>query len=461
MEQAKGLTHDGGELAELSRKHLWLHLSNHKMFEGQAPLIMVSGQGCMVKDIQGKEYLDGLSGGVWCVNVGYGRESIAKAVYDQLTVLPYYAGSAGNPPYIMLAAKLASLVPKLEKVFISNSGSEANEKAFKMIRQLYAKKYPGKKKYKIVFRDRDYHGTTLATISASGQQERKLGYEPFLDGFAEMPHALCYRCQFGKSYPGCNIECARVLENVVRKEGADSVAAVILEPITAGGGIIVPVPEYYPIIQEICRKYGMLLIMDEVVNGFGRTGKMFGFQHYKISPDIITSAKGIASAYMPLSITMAKKEIFDEFVVDTADTLGYFRDISTYGGCAAACAAAIENIRIIEDENLVGQVASKGEYLLAGLKELEKLPMVGEVRGKGLFAGIELVQDKKTKKAADEKLLAQVVGEAKAQGALIGRMNRSVPGLNNVITMAPPYIITKDEIDRIVNTIRSALNKVR
>jgi taurine-pyruvate aminotransferase len=459
MGQARGF--DAGQLSELSRKHLWLHISNHKVFEGQAPLIMVSGQGCMVKDIQGNEYLDGVSGGVWCVNVGYGRESIAKAVYDQLTVLPYYAGSAGNPPYIMLAAKLASLVPELEKAFISNSGSEANEKAFKMVRQLYAQKYPGKRKYKIVYRARDYHGTTLATISASGQQERKLGYEPFLDGFAEMPHALCYRCHFGKSYPGCNIECAHALEDVVKKEGPDSVAAVILEPITAGGGIIVPVTEYYPIIQEICRKYGMLLIMDEVVNGFGRTGKMFGFQHYKVSPDIVTAAKGIASAYMPLSITMAKKEIFDEFIVDTSDTLGYFRDISTYGGCAAACAAAIENIRIIEDENLVDQVASKGEYLLTKLEELEQLPIVGEVRGKGLFAGIELVQDKKTKKAADERILAQVVGEAKAQGVLIGRMNRSVPGLNNVVTMAPPYIITKDEIDRIVNTIRDALLKIR
>lgn len=453
--------HDVNQLIELSRKHLWLHLSNHKAFETQEPPIMVSGQGCMVKDIRGKEYLDGLSGGVWCVNVGYGRESIAKAIYDQLNVLPYYAGSAGNPPYIELAAKLASFVPELEKVFVSNSGSEANEKAFKMVRQLYANRYPNKKKYKIVYRNRDYHGTTMATISAGGQPERKLGYEPLLDGFVEMPHALCYRCQFGKSYPGCNIECAHALEDVVKKEGEDSVAAVILEPITAGGGIIMPVPEYYPIIQEICRKYGMLLILDEVVNGFGRTGKMFGFQHFKVSPDIITSAKGIASAYIPLSITMARKEIFDGFVVDGADTLGYFRDISTYGGCAAACAAAIENIRIIEDEKLVEQSASKGEYLMAGLKELEQLPIVGEVRGKGLFAGIELVQDKKSKQAMDEKILAQVVGEAKAQGVLIGRMNRSMPRLNNVITLAPPFIITKEEIDRIVNTIRAALNKVQ
>jgi len=453
--------YDSKQLVELSRKHLWLHLTNHKAFETNEPLIMVAGQGCMVTDIHGNEYLDGLSGGVWCVNVGYGRESIAKAVYDQLNVLPYYAGSAGNPPYIQLAAKLASLVPELEKVFVSNSGSEANEKAFKIVRQLYAKKFPGKKKYKIVYRSRDYHGTTLATISAGGQPERKIGYEPFLEGFVEMPHALCYRCHFGKSYPGCNMECAHALEDVVKQQGEDSVAAVILEPITAGGGIIVPVPEYYPIIQEICRKYGMLLIMDEVVNGFGRTGKMFGFQHYQVSPDIITSAKGIASAYMPLSITMAKNEIFDEFVVDAADPMGYFRDISTYGGCAAACAAAIENIRIIEDENLVEQVASKGEYLMAKLKELEELPIVGEVRGKGLFAGIELVLDKKTKQPADEKTLVQVVGEAKAQGVLIGRMNRSMPGFNNVLTMAPPFIITKDEIDRMVNAIKNALNKVK
>ncbi len=418
---------------------------------------MVSGQGCMVKDIHGKEYLDGLSGGVWCVNVGYGRETIAKVVYEQLVQLPYYAGSAGTPPYILLAAKLASLAPALEKVFVSNSGSEANEKAFKIVRQLYKKQYPNKQKFKIVFRSRDYHGTTLGTMSASGQPERRLGFEPLLDGFVEMPHALCYRCPFGKSYPGCNLECARALEQVVEKEGPETVAAVILEPLTAGGGIVIPVPEYYPMIQKICRKHGLLLIMDEVVNGFGRTGKMFGFQHYDFVPDMITAAKGIASAYMPLSVTMAKKEIFDNFVVDAEDTLGYFRDISTYGGCAAGCAAALENLRIIEDEGLVAQVARNGEYLLAGLKELERLPIVGEVRGKGLFAGVELVKDKKTKVPFEEAFLAEVVGEIKAQGVLIGRMNRSMPGSNNVLVMAPPFIITRSEIDRLVEAIRTAL----
>lgn len=448
------------ELTKMHKEHLWLHLTNHKIFEQQDPQIMVKGKGCYVKDIDGNEYLDALSGGVWCVNVGYGREKIAKAVYEQLIELAYYAGTAATPPYIMLAAKLASLTG-LPKAFFSNSGSEANEKAFKMARQYFHKKYPGKNKYKIVYRYRDYHGTTFAAMSATGQPERRLGYEPLLEGFVEIPHALCYRCHFNKTYPSCDIDCARVLEDLIKKETPEAIAAVIVEPITAGGGIIPPVTEYYQVLQEICKKYEILLIMDEVVNGFGRTGKMFGHQHYNVKPDMITMAKGIASSYIPLSATMASQEIFDEFVVDLSDKLGYFRDISTYGGCTAAFAAALENIKIIEEENLVENSAKMGEYLLGELKELESLPMVGEVRGKGLFAGIEIVSDKKTKEPAPEDYVARIVAEVKKQGVLIGKMNRSIPSLNNVLTMAPPLIINKDEVNRIVSAIRNALERVK
>lgn len=448
------------EMGKVAQDHLWLHLTNHKMFENAEPQVMVEGNGLMVKDSNGNEYLDALSGGVWGVNVGFGREDMVQAIADQMRKLPYYAGNTATPPYVELAAKISALTG-LERVYISNSGSEANEKAFKMVRQYYAIKEPKKNKYKIVYRYRDYHGTTYAALSATGQPERKSGYGPMLDGFVEMPHACCYRCHFGKTYPGCNIECARALDDVITKEGEDTVAAVILEPITAGGGIIPPVDEYYKIIREICDKRDVLLIMDEVVNGYGRTGKMFGYQHYNIEPDIITMAKGIASSYMPLSATVAKKKIFDMFVTDMTDLLGYFRDISTYGGCAAGCTAALKSISIIEEEKLIENSAKMGAYLLEGLMELKKHPLVGDVRGRGLFAGIELVEDKTTKVPCKEAVLGGIVGDIKAQGVIVGRMGRSLPNMNNVITMAPALVATKSDIDRIVGAIANALAKVK
>lgn len=449
------------DLIAQEKEHLWLHLTNHKTLETQEPQIMVSGNGCNITDARGNEYLDMLSGGVWCVNVGYGRESMVQAAADQLRILPYYAGTVATPPYIQLATKLASLLPTLPKAYISNSGSEANEKAFKISRLYFGVTETQKEKHKIIYRDRDYHGSTLAVLAAGGQKERKAGYGPYPEGFVEIPHACCYRCPFGKSYPNCEIDCARALETTILKEGPDTVAAIILEPITAGGGIIPPVPEYFPLIQSICRKYEVLLILDEVVTGFGRTGKMFGHNHYDVQPDMVTLAKGIASSYMPLSATLSTQKVFDRFLTSPTDTFGYFRDISTYGGCTAGCSVALENIRIIEDEKLVENSAVLGRYLLDQLKQFADHPMVGEIRGLGLFAGIEIVDDKKTKAPSAEGTLASIVADVKKQGILMGRMGRSVPGFNNVLTLAPALIVTKDQIDATVNAIGAALGNLK
>ena len=448
------------QLVQMDRDYVWHHIMQHKVFENQDPMVVVEGNGLTIKDIRGREFLDAVSGGVWSVNVGYGRESIARVVYEQLKQMPYYAMSAGNIPAIKLAEKMAALLPNLQRAYFSNSGSEANEKAFKMCRQYFRLKYPHKDKYKIIFRERDYHGTTMAALSATGQPERKMGYEPLVPGFMSIPPAYCYRCAFGKTYPGCDIDCARALEELIKKEGEDTVAAVIVEPITAGGGILVPCGEYFQVLRQVCRKYEVLLVLDEVVCGFGRTGKWFGFQHWDVDPDIVTMAKGIASSYMPLSATVTRQTIFEQFLHDPGDRLKYFRDISTYGGNAGACAAAMENIRIIEDENLLEHVAGMGKYLLDSLKELESHPMVGDVRGKGLFAGVELVVDKNTKEPAGEQVMGGILADAAGQGVLLGKMNRSVPGRNNIITIAPAYIITKDEIDRIVSALRAALERI-
>ncbi|SHK63156.1 aspartate aminotransferase family protein [Desulforamulus aeronauticus] len=457
---ARGYELSADELVQKDRKNMWHHLTQHKVFESVEPTIIVEGKGCYIKDVRGREFLDGLSGGVWCVNVGYGQESIAEAVYEQLKIMPYYALSAGNPPAIQLADKLTTLIPDASKVFISNSGSEANEKAFKMSRQYFRLKYPEKDKYKIIYRHRDYHGTTIGALSATGQEERRMGFGPLVPGFVGIPAAYCYRCHFGKSYPGCNMECARALEDVIQKEGADSVAAFIVEPITAGGGILVPQKEYFDIVQEICKKYEVLLIMDEVVCGFGRTGKWFGHQHFNVSPDMTTMAKGMASSYMPISATVCKQHLYDQFLNDPKDTFAYFRDISTYGGSAGASAAALANIKLIEEQNMLEKVVTMGGYLFDRLGELADMPVVGEIRGKGLFAGIELVEDKNTKTPVSEAYMGKVLGNVASQGVLVGRTNRSIPGFNNTVTLAPMYIVTKDEIDRMVGAIKKALETV-
>ena len=251
--------------------------------------------------------------------------------------MPYFAGAYGSIPAIKFAAKLLELLPRHGKVYFFSSGSEANEKAFKMVRLASRICNQRQGKYKILYRDRDYHGTTIATMSACGQFERKKGFGPFVEGFAQVPHCLCYRCPFDKNYPGCSIDCARAVEEVILKEGPDTVGGFIVEPITAGGGIIPPVKEYFPMVQAICKKYGVWIIMDEVVCGFGRTGKFWGHHHYDVDPDIITMAKGLASSYEALSATAVKQEIYDIFLNDTSNPeqqTNFSRDISTYGGSA-------------------------------------------------------------------------------------------------------------------------------
>lgn len=449
--------YEARDIIERDKEHLWHHLFQHKVLQLRDPKVFVEGEGARVRDMDGNEYLDGASGGVWCVNVGYGRESMARVIHDQLVRLPYYAGVFGTVPAIQFADRLADLLPGLNHIFFSNSGSEANEKAFKMIRQIAHMN--GNEKYKVLYRERDYHGTTIACLAASGQDERKEAYGPFPDGFVGIPSALCYRCPFGKEYPGCDVECARALEHAVLEEGPDTVGAVILEPITAGGGVIPPVREYYPIIREICDRYGVVLIMDEVVCGFGRTGTMFGFEHYDIVPDMVTMAKGMASAYAPISATAVRDDIFERFLHDPAAKFDYFRDISTYGGCTAGFAAALENLRILYHENLVENARVVGAHLLDRLRELTDHEHVGDVRGKGLFAGVELVEDRSTKTPVGEDVMGAVMGAIAARGVLVGRTNRSVPDLNNTINIAPPLIVTQAEVDEIVDAVKAGIEE--
>jgi len=451
-------SNDISEVVEADRAHMWHHLSQHKQYESIDPRVIVEGKGMRVWDARGKEHIDAVSGGVWTVNVGYGRVSIANAVRDQLIKLNYFAGSAGSIPGALFSKRLIEKMPGLSRVYYSNSGSEANEKVFKMVRQI-SHRHHGGKKSKILFRDRDYHGTTIGCLSAGGQQERVAQYGPLAPGFVEVPHCLEYRKQWDVADYGRRA--ADAIEEVILREGPDTIGAICLEPVTAGGGVITPPEGYFDRVQEICHKYNILIHIDEVVCGMGRTGEWFGYQHYGIKPDFVTMAKGVASGYAAISCTVTTEAVFEMFKDAPADPMSYFRDISTFGGCTAGPAAALENMRIIEDEGLIANTNLMGKRVMDNLHALaEKHKVIGDVRGKGLFCGAELVKDRKSREPADEKMVAAVVGDCMAQGVIIGMTNRSLPGFNNTLCLSPALIATADDIDQITDAIDGALGRV-
>jgi taurine-pyruvate aminotransferase len=453
-----GLMNDISDVIEADRAHVWHHLSQHKQYETVDPRVIVEGKGMKVWDAKGKEHLDAVSGGVWTVNVGYGRESIANAVRDQLIQMNYFAGAAGSIPASRFAKKLIEKMPGLSRVYFANSGSEANEKVYKMVRQISHRHHKGKK-WKILYRERDYHGTTIGTLATSGQLERAAMYGPYPDGFVMVPHCLEYRAQWDVADYGRRA--ADAIEEVILREGPDTVGALVLEPVTAGGGVIVPPTGYWDRVQEICAKYNILLHIDEVVCGVGRTGTWFGYQNYGVKPDFVTMAKGVASGYAAISCTVTTEAVFEMFKDDASDPMSYFRDISTFGGCTAGPAAALENMRIIEDEGLLDNTLKMGDRLMGNLHALmERHKIIGHVRGLGLFCGAELVADRATKEPAPEKMVQAVVADCMAQGIIIGATNRSVPGFNNTLCLSPALIATGDDIDHITDGIGKALTKV-
>ncbi len=452
-------TNDLRHVIEADRAHVWHHLSQHKPYETVDPRVMVEGRGMRVWDATGREYLDAVSGGVWTVNVGYGRTSIAEAVRDQLVKLNYFAGSAGSIPAALFSERLIAKMPGMTRVYYANSGSEANEKVFKMVRQI-AHRHHGGRKSKILYRERDYHGTTIGALAAAGQDQRRDQYGPFPDGFVAVPHCLEYRSQWGR-VENYGEMAADAIEAVILREGPDTVGAICLEPVTAGGGGITPPKGYWEKVQDICRRHEILIHIDEVVCGMGRTGAWFGYQNYGVQPDFVTMAKGVASGYAAIACTVTTEAVFALFKDDAADPMSYFRDISTFGGCTAGPAAALENMRIIEDEGLIDNTVAMGERLMAGLHGLaERHAAIGDVRGKGLFCGAELVADRATREPMDEKRVQAVVADCMAHGVIIGATNRSLAGLNNTLCLSPALIATPDDIDRIVEAIDGALTRV-
>jgi taurine-pyruvate aminotransferase len=425
----------------------------HKVLESKQ-MVVTGGAGSTIVDADGTEYLDAMAG-LWCVNIGYGRTELGEVAAEQMRQLSYFPHTAMNVPAAALAEKINGLMGGGYHTYFVNSGSEANEAGFKIARQYMKHEYPGEYRFKTVSRYFAYHGTTMATLDAGGMGERKAKFEPYSGDFVHVAPPYCYRCPFGLSYPSCELACVKNMETTILGEGAETVAEVIVEPIMSGIGVAVPPDEYLPEVESLCRKYGILLHVDEVINGFGRTGKMFAHQHYGVSPDIVAVAKGISSAYLPIAATVVKNSVFDSFYGDPADNR-QVAQVNTYGGHPVASAVALRNIEIMEAERLADRAAEMGAYLLDGLRGLTDLNVVGDVRGKGLLIGVELVKDRATKEQLDAAQLGSVVDFCRDNRLIVGRAGGG-RRFGTTITLCPPLVITRAECDRIVDTLRRAL----
>ncbi len=436
-------------LLQRDHEHL-LHPLHHPSAHADAR-IFESGHGVWLRDVEGREYIDGLAG-LWNVLVGHGNQELAEAARTQMARLAYasnYVG-ASNLPAIELAARLAGFAyPNLHTTFFTSGGAEANESAFKTARYYWKRKgKPGK--YKIIARERAYHGVTLAAMSATGLPAFWKMFEPRVPGFVHVPAPYPYRFQ-GEVKPGETVgqAAARAVEEAILREGPDTVAAVIAEPVQGAGGVIVPPDDYFPHLRAICDRHQVLLIADEVITGFGRTGKWFGLHHWGVQPDILSFAKGITSGYLPLGGIQISDEIHD--AIRSAPQEETWMHAFTYSGHPTCCAVALKNLEILEREGLVERAAALGRRLLDGLQGLYEFDCVGEVRGLGLMAAVELVADRESKAPAN--LGAKVQRACQERGLLL----RAV---GDILEMAPPYVIREEEVDRMVQILGDAIAEV-
>ncbi|HYK75330.1 MAG TPA: aspartate aminotransferase family protein [Pseudoneobacillus sp.] len=441
-------------LLNLDEQYVWHSM---KPYNPKATIVATKAKGSWITDADGNRYLDAMAG-LWCVNVGYGRTELAEAAFEQLKEMAYFPLSQSHIPAIKLAEKLNELLGDEYVIFFSNSGSEANETAFKIARQYHQQK-GDHNRYKIISRYRGYHGSSMGALAATGQAQRKYKYEPLAPGFIHVAPPDSYRENCNVSDPH-ELNAVKDIDRVMTWELSETIAAMIMEPIITGGGVLIPPDGYMKAAKEVCDKHGALLIVDEVICGFGRTGKPFGFMNYGVKPDIITMAKGMTSAYLPLSATAVRKEIYDAF--KGTDEYDFFRHVNTFGGNPAACALALKNLEIMEREKLFDRSRDLGEGLLNELiNHLQDHPYVGNVRGKGLLIGIELVKDKNKKEPLASELVNDVIASCKQNGLIIGKNGVTVAGFNNILTLSPPLNITQEDLDFMVKTLVLALNKIK
>ncbi len=444
------ITSDIDSVRQSALDHLWMHNADWTtMAEEGGPPIMVSGDGVRVTDSEGNVWIDA-HGGYASVNAGYGHAAIADAMLDQMQRLTYFPQGTTTVPLIRLVEKLGELAPNsLERVWPVSGGSEANETAVKIARA-YHKRRGDSGRYKVISRRGSYHGAT-GGVMWMGASSGLSDFEPAMPGMLYAPQPNYYRCEFNSDTPSeCAERSAKAVEELILLHNPDTVAAFIGEPIASG--LAPPAEEYWQMVREICDRYGVVLIADEVVTGFGRTGKMFAMEHFGVVPDIMTVAKGITSSYLPLAATISSTHIADAFAGED----NIFRQALTFGGHPVTAAVALKNIEIIEHNELVGNSEKMGTYFLDQLNEMkERHPAIGDVRGVGLLLGLDLVSDRESKAPFDDGLqVSRRLTEKMRDRGVIMRFSA------DKVTLGPPLCITSDDIDEVVLAMDGAIGEL-
>ncbi|GAX61707.1 adenosylmethionine-8-amino-7-oxononanoate aminotransferase [Candidatus Scalindua japonica] len=433
------------------KKYLWHPFTQMRDFAREEPLIIVDGKGVILRDINGKEYIDGISS-MWCNIHGHRREEIDNAIKDQLDKVAHTTLlGMSNIPSVKLAKRLVEITPEgLNKVFYSDNGSNAIEIAIKMAFQYW--QYKGyKEKINYATLQYGYHGDSLGAVGVSGIDIFHSVFKPLLLKSFIAPSPYCYRCPYGKDKTSCSLECLEKLEEVL-SQNSDTLAAMVMEPLVQGaGGMIVHPDGYLSGVKDLCKRYNTLLIADEVLVGFGRTGKMFACEHEEVTPDILTVSKGLNGGYMPLAATLTTDEIYNAFLGKHSEQKTFFHG-HTYTGNPLACAAALANINIFEKENVLGGLVPKIRGLQEKLEQLKQVKSVGDVRQCGLIAGVELVKNRETKEpySWEEKTGIKVCLEARKRGLIIRP-------LNNVLVIMPPLSINISQLNNMMEIIYESL----
>ena len=434
-----------------TRHHLHPFTDHKQLAEEGGSRIITKADGVTLTDSEGRSFLDGMAG-LWCVNVGYGRKELAETAYQQMLELPYYNTffKTATPSSVELAEKLAALMPgTLNQVFYGTSGSEANDTIVRMVRHFWnLEGKPGKKTF--ISREHAYHGSTMAAASLGGMAAMHGQADLPLPGFVHVMPPYWYDFGGDLSPQDFGRQAAQAVEDKILELGADKVAAFIGEPIQGAGAVIIPPESYWPEVQRICRKHDVLLIVDEVICGFGRTGHWFASEYYGLEPDIMALAKGLTSGYLPLSAAMVGTRVSKTLTEEGGEFFHGF----TYSGHPVCCAVALENIRILEEEGLIARVHDDtGPYLAARLAELEDHPLVGEVRSLGLIGAIELVRDKAARSHFEP--IGDVGAACRDHCVANGLIVRAV---RDAIVMSPPLIFTRDNIDEMVRILKLGLD---
>jgi len=445
------------DIAELRRLDLAHHLpaqADYKVIEALGgSRIITRAEGCTIHDGDGMALLDGMAG-LWCVNVGYGRKELADVAYEQMLELPYYNTffKTATPPTVKLAAKVAEkLGGDLQHVFFNSSGSEANDTVFRLVRHYWGLKGQPQRKI-FISRWNAYHGSTVAGVSLGGMKAMHAQGDLPIPGIEHVMQPYLFGEAFGEDPEAFASRAAQAIEDRILAVGPENVAAFIGEPIQGAGGVVIPPDGYWPKVEAICRKYGILLVCDEVITGFGRLGEWFGFQHYGVMPDLVCMAKGISSGYLPISAV----GVADHIVAELREKGGDFVHGYTYSGHPTCAAVALRNIEILEREGLVDRTRNDtGPYLAATLATLADHPLVGEVRSKGLLGAVEIVSEKGTNHrfGGKEGTAGPIVRDLCIKNGLMVR------GIRDTIVCCPPLIITHAELDRLVGIIAQSLDE--